>query len=92
MAVLLERPIKRFESYMKHCSKCRQQNLCPHHHAQLYLEVPPAPMHFIVMNVIGKFKQSFQGHQYALTIIDILMNYTWCTPLHTKGAVEVVHT
>ena len=35
------------------------------------------PMHFIVMNFISKCKVSPKGHQYALTVTDMLANYTW---------------
>ena len=30
------------------------------------------PMHFTVMDLIGKCKLSPQGYQYALTVIDML--------------------
>ena len=49
------------------------------------------PMHFIVMNLMGKFKLLLQGHQYPLNVIDTLMNYTSCKPPFTKEADEVVH-
>ena len=32
-----------------------------------------------------KIKPSSQGHKYALTVIDTLMNYTWYTPQYTKS-------
>ena len=41
---------------------------------------------------MGKFKLLHQGHQYALTVIDVLTNYTWYIQLPSKGAYEVVHT
>ena len=50
------------------------------------------PVHFIAMDVIVKFKLLHQGHQYALTVIDMLTNYTWCILLFTKEADEVVYT
>ena len=50
------------------------------------------PMHFIVMDVIGKFKPLPQGHQFALIEMAILTNYTCFIPLLTKEADEVVHT
>ena len=49
-------------------------------------------MHFIVMDLVGKFKPSPQGHQYAITVKNMLTSYTWCIPLHTKEADEVAHT
>ena len=62
--------------HVKLCIKCRQQNVDPQCYAQLHLEVPSMPMCFMVMDLIGKFKPLSQGHQYALTVIDTLMNYT----------------
>ena len=49
------------------------------------------PMHFIVMDLIGKFKPSAYGYQYALTVIDMLMNCTRYILLLTKEADKVVH-
>ena len=49
------------------------------------------PMHYIVIHLIGKFKLSPEGHQYALTVIYMLTNYTWCILLFTKEADEAVH-
>ena len=43
------------------------------------------------MNLIGKFKLSFQGNQYTLTVIHILRNYTLCIPMYTKDGYEMVH-
>ena len=42
--------------------------------------------------LIYKFKLLPQGHQYALTIIDILMYYTWCITIYNKEADEVMLT
>ena len=53
--------------------------------------MPSVPMHFIAMDLIGKFKPSSQGHQYALTVNDMLTNYTWCMLLFTEEADKVVH-
>ena len=49
------------------------------------------PIHFIVMDLIGTFKLSYQGHKNVLTAVDVLTNYTWSTPLFTNEAAEVVH-
>ena len=76
---------------MKQCIKYRQQNLHPKHYAQLHLKMPLMPMYFIAMDLIGKFKLLPQVYQYALTVIDMLMYYTWCIPLCTKEADNVVH-
>ena len=48
-------------------------------------------MQLIAMDLIGKFKPSHQWHQYALTVIDMSTNYTWCILLFTKEVDNVVH-
>ena len=71
--------------------RCRQQTLCPQNDVNLHFKVLLAPMHFVVMDLKGKFNPLPQGCQYALTIIDMLTHYTCCIPLHTKEADEAVH-
>ena len=44
------------------------------------------PMHFIVMDLIARFKLLAQGYQYTLTLIDMLTNCTWWISLFTKEA------
>ena len=63
--------------------ECRQENLHSQHYAQPHLEVLSALIHFIVMDIIGKFKPSPKGHQYTPTT-------TWCLPLCTKEADKIV--
>ena len=48
-------------------------------------------MHFIMMDLIVKFKLSPQGYQYVFTVIDMLVSYAWYIPLYVKGTDEVVH-
>ena len=50
------------------------------------------PMHFIVVDLIGTFKPSPQGNQYAPTVIDMLTYYIWYLLLYTIEADEVAHT
>ena len=48
-------------------------------------------MEFISMDLIGEFHPpSTKGHKYALTVICMLKGYTFCIPLKTKTAAEVV--
>ena len=48
-------------------------------------------MEFISMDLIGEFHPpSSKGHKYALTVICMLTGYTFCIPLKTKTAAEVV--
>ena len=63
----------------------------PQHYAQQHSAVSSIPMCIIMMNLIEKFKSSPQGHQYALTVIDMLMNCSWCIALYTEETDVVVH-
>ena len=48
-------------------------------------------MEFISMDLIGEFHPpSSKGHRYALTVICMLTGYTFCIPLKTKTAAEVI--
>ena len=54
-------------------------------------KIPSMCMHFIVIDLKGfRFKPLPQGHQYTLTVIDMLTNYTCCIPLVTKEPDRVV--
>ena len=44
------------DSHVKQCLKCRQQNMHSQHYVQSHLEVPLSSMHFITMDLIGRFK------------------------------------
>ena len=49
------------------------------------------PMDFICMDLIGKFHPPTRcGHHFALTTCCMLTGSTWCIPLKTKTAAEVV--
>ena len=50
------------------------------------------PVHFIVMDLVDRFKPIPQGHQYALKVIDMLKDCTWYIQLLTKEVVDVMHT
>ena len=54
---------------VKMCLNCKR-SLRPQRHAQLYTEVPSAPMHFIAMDLIGHHKPSSKGTQNTLIAID----------------------
>ena len=49
-------------------------------------------MDFISMDLIGEFHPPMkEGFRYALTVICMLTGYTWCIPIRTKTAKEVVN-
>ena len=43
------------------------------------------------MDLLGKLKLLPKGHQYAVTLINMLTNYSWCILLFTKDAHETVY-
>ena len=48
-------------------------------------------MDFICMDLIGEFHPlTSRGHCYALTAVCMLTGFTWCVPLKTKTAKEVM--
>ena len=51
---------------------------------------PMVPMEFISMDLIGDFIPSSKGNKYALTVICMLTGYTFCIPISSKKASDVV--
>ena len=52
-----------------------------------------SPVDFICMDLIGEFHPpTTHGHCFALTPCCMLTGFTWCIPLKTKTAAEVVTT
>ena len=50
-----------------------------------------SPMDFICMDLIGELHPPTRcGHHFALTACCMLTGFTWCIPLKTKTAAEVV--
>ena len=77
--------------YVKQCRSCQKRNRQIVKYVQGQFKVPTTPMEFISMDLIGEFHpSSSKGHKYALTVICMLTGYTFCIPLKTKTAAEVV--
>ena len=70
--IIVRSYIKDVNTHAKQCIKCKQQNMCQWHYAQLLLDMPSACMHFITIDLNGKFKTSPKGHKYAITVMDML--------------------
>ena len=79
--------------YVKQCRSCQQRNSQIVRYTPGHFHVPTSPMQFISMDLIGEFHPpSAKGHRYALTVICMLTGYTFCIPLKSKTASEVVKT
>ena len=49
-------------------------------------------MEFISMDLIGEFYPlTSKGHRYALTVMDMLTGFVFCSPLKSKRAEEFLH-
>ena len=78
----------------KHVQACR---LCQEHNkhvvkfSKMNFEAEPAPMRFILMDLIGEFHPpSSKGNRYALTVIGMFTGYTFCIPIPNKMAKTVL--
>ena len=82
------------EDIRKHCKACatcilhRSENI---KFERKIFHPSLLPMDFICMDLIGEFHPpTSHGHRYALTAVCMLTGFTWCIPLKTKTADEVV--
>ena len=80
-------------NYCRSCPVCAEYNTnaAPYPSEPKHMDPGKAPMQFISMDLIGQIDPpSREGHKYCLTVICMLTGYTWCVPLKTKTASEVV--
>ena len=82
------------EDIRKHCKTCATCQLHKLENVKFERNIfKPSlqPMDFICMDLIGEFHPPTScGHRYALTAVCMLTGFTWCVPLKTKTAEEVV--
>ena len=83
------------KSVHQHCTRCQ---VCAKHNIKTqqlrneHFSSPPQPMEFIAMDLIGKFHPtSSKGNRYALTAICMLTGFTFCIPLKSKKAEDVIN-
>ena len=77
-------------NYVKQCKLCQKQNILPVKYVSGHFSAPMAPMEFISMDLIGDFTPSSRGNKYALTVICMLTGYTFCIPIPSKKASDVI--
>ena len=82
------------KSIHQHCSRCQ---VCAKHNIKTqqlkneHFSSPPQPMEFIAMDLIGEFHPaSSKGNRYALTAVCMLTGFTFCIPLKSKRAEDVI--
>ena len=77
-------------NYVKQCKLCQKQNILPVKYVSGHFSAPMAPMEFVSMDLIGDFTPSSKGNKYALTVICMLTGYTFCIPIPSKKASDVI--
>ena len=82
------------KSVYQHCTNCQ---VCTKHNIKTqqlkneHFSSPPQPMEFIAMDLIGEFHPaSSKGNRFALTAVCMLTGFTFCIPLKSKCAEDVI--
>ena len=82
------------KSVYQHCPNCQ---ICAKHNIKTqqlkneHFSSPPRPMEFIAMDLIGEFHPaSSKGNRFALTAVCMLTGFTFCNPLRSKRAEDVI--
>ena len=72
------------KSVHQHCTNCQQLKI-------EHFSLPPQPMEFIAMDLIGEFHPtSSKGNRYALTAVCMLTGFTFCIQLKSKHVEDVI--
>ena len=82
------------KSVYQHCTNCQ---VCAKHNIKTqqlkneHFSSPPQPMEFIAMDLIREFHPaSSKGNRFALTAVCMLTGFTFCIPLKSKRAEDVI--
>ena len=82
---------RHIQLYCRRCRTCARHNIQTQEFHKEHFSAPPQPMEFIAMDLIGEFHPaSSKGNRYALTAICMLTGFTFCIPLKSKTAKDVV--
>ena len=82
---------RHIQLYCRRCRTCARHNVQTQQLQKEHFSAPPQPMEFIAMDLIGEFHlASSKGNRYALTAICMLTGFTFCIPLKSKKAEDVV--
>ena len=73
------------------CKVCAKHNIKTQQLKNEHFSSPPQPMEFIAMDLIGEFHPaSSKGNRYALTAVCMLTGFTFCIPLKSKHAEDMI--
>ena len=82
---------KSVHQHFTSCQVCAKHNIKTQHLKNEHFSSPPQPIEFIAMDLIGEFHPaSSKGNRYALTAVCMLTGFTFCIPLKSKRAEEVI--
>ena len=82
---------RHIQLYCRRCRTCARYNIQTQELQKEHFSAPPQPMEFIAMDLISEFHPaSSKGNRYALTAICMLTGFTFCIPLKSKPAEDVV--
>ena len=71
--------------HCKQCAVCEQFKVECINFEKLHFSILNQPMEFICMDLIGEFyPPTSRGHRYALTVMDMLTCFVFCTPLNPR--------
>ena len=76
--------------YVHSCSECRQVTLKKAQYIRWHLLLPQFPMSFISMDLVGPYRETENGNQYALTVTWMLTNYLFMIPIRSMSTEEVI--
>ena len=72
------------------CVLCQAYHRRPVHVAMQEVEIPPTPMEFIGMDLIGPFSENEEGCRYILTMIDYMSGWAEAFPVRNQSAAELM--
>ena len=82
---------KSVHQHCMNCQVCAKHNIKTQQLKNEHFSSPPQPIEFIAMDLIGEFHPaSSKGNRYTLTAIGMLTGFTFCIPLKSKCAEDVI--
>ena len=82
---------KSVHQHSTNCQVCTKHNIKTQQLRNEHFSSPPQPMEFIAIDLIGEFHPaSSKGNIFTLTAVCILTGFTFCIPLKSKCAEDVI--
>ena len=77
--------------HCKTCVTCAKQKIQKTQFKQQIFKPGVQPMEFMCINLIGEFHPpSSKGNRYALTAVCMLTGFTFCIPIKSKSAEDII--